>query len=158
MRIFPKLIFLGAFLAFLFVSVTFSISAELIEPTRSLQSSEKTSGKISVFSEPPGLEVFLNHSKIGKTPIVSVEVKPGIHNLKVEDSETEIYVMPDKSLQLSLYKGTFIEVKEQEKETIQKKAETVSEKNPIEPTEEQTGYQPKYAPGYWPLNPSGPIK
>ena len=158
MRIFSKLSFLGLFLVFLFVAVTSVISGELIKPTRTLQSSEKIPGSLSVFSEPPGLDVFLNRSNIGKTPILSMEVEPGTHTLKVEASETEIYVLPGKPLRLSLFKGTFVEVKEPEKEAIQKPEETVSEKKPVESPEEKTGYQPKYDPAYWPLNPSGPIK
>ena len=157
MRIIPKLFLLGLFLVFGFVAVTSVISGELIKPTRTLQSSEKIPGKISVFSEPPGLDVFLNHSKIGKTPIRSMEVTPGTYSLKVEDAETEIFVMPGKSLRLSLFKGTFIEVKE--KETPQKPEEDAPEKRKTdEPTQEKTGYKPKNDPFYWPLNPSGPIK
>ena len=87
-----------------------------------------------------------------------MEVTPGTHHLKVEDAKTEIYVIPGKSLRLSLFKGTFIEVKEKEKETIQKPEEATAEKKPAEPTEEKTGYQPKYDPAYWPLKPGGPIK
>jgi hypothetical protein len=59
---------------------------------------------------------------------------------------------------LSLFKGTFIEVKEQKKEAIQKPKTDTAEKKPAEPTQEKTGYQPKYDPAYWPLKPSGPIK
>jgi len=59
---------------------------------------------------------------------------------------------------LSLFKEKFIEIKEQQKETIQKPEETTSEKKPVEPTEEKTGYHPKYDPAYWPLKPGGPIK
>jgi hypothetical protein len=158
MRIFPKLLFLGFSLVLLFVAVTQAVGGELIKPTRTLQSSEKTPGELSVFSEPPGLDVFLDHSNIGKTPILSMEVTPGVHTLKVEGSETEIYVIPGKSLRLSLFKGTFIEVKEQDKETIKKPTKEVIEKKPAEPTEEKTGYQPKYDPAYWPLKPGGPIK
>lgn len=87
-----------------------------------------------------------------------MEVTPGTHNLKVEDSEAEIYVKPGQTLRLSLFKDTFIEVKEQDKEVIQKPEETVSEKKPAEPTQGKTGYQPKYDPAYWPLKPGGPIK
>ncbi|HUV78721.1 MAG TPA: PEGA domain-containing protein [Desulfobacterales bacterium] len=158
MKIFPKLFLLGLFLVFLFVAVTQAVGGELIKPTRILQSSEKTPGNISVFSEPPGLDVFLNHSKIGKTPILSMEVTPGPHTLKVEDAETEIYVIPGKPHRLSLFKGTFIEVKEKEKEAIQKPKTDTAEKKPAEPTQEKTGYQPKYDPAYWPLKPGGPIK
>jgi hypothetical protein len=158
MRIFPKPLFFVFFLVFLFVVATHAVSGELIKPTRTLQSSEKVPGKISVFSEPPGLDVFLNQSNIGKTPIQSMEVTPGAHTLKVEGSETEIYIIPGKSLRLSLFKGTFIEVKVKEKENIQKPEEDTAEKKPAEPTEEKTGYQPKYEPSYWPLKPGGPIK
>ena len=74
MRIFSKLLFLGIFLSLLFVVVTVAESGELIKPTRTLQSSEKIPGRLSVFSEPPGLDVFLDQSNIGKTPILSMEV------------------------------------------------------------------------------------
>jgi hypothetical protein len=159
MRIFPKLLFLGFSLVLLFVAVTQAVGGELIKPTRTLQSSEKTPGELSVFSEPPGLDVFLDQSYIGKTPIMSFEVGAGIHNLKVEDSETEIYLKPGQSLQLSLFKGAFIEIKEKETENTKKPEEIATEKRKTdEPTEDQTGYEPKYTPGYWPLKPSGPIK
>ena len=158
MRFFPKLLFLGLFLGLLFVVVTLAVSGDLIKPTRTLQSSEITPGTLSVFSEPPGLDVYLNHSNIGKTPVRSIEVTPGTHHLKVKDSETEIYIMSGKPLRLSLFKGTFIEIKEKDKETIQKPDDNVSEKKPAEPIEEKTGYQPKYDPAYWPLKPGGPIK
>ena len=159
MRIIPKLFFCALFLIFIFVETTPTFCGELIEPSRTLQSSEKTPGKLSVFSEPPGLDVFLNNSKIGKTPIISMEVTPGTHGLKVENSETEIYIMPGKPLRLSLFKGNFIEIKEQKKETIQKPKTETEVKKQAESTKEKTGYQPKYDdPAYWPLNPKGPIK
>ena len=158
MRIFTKLLLLGLFLVLGFVAVSNVISGELIKPTRTLQSSEKTLGNISVFSEPPGLDVFLDQSNIGKTPVLSMEVTPGTHSLKVKDTETEIYVIPGKPLRLSLFKGNFIEIKEQKKETIQKPKTDTAEKKPDEPTQDKTGYQPQYDPAYWPLKPSGPIK
>ena len=157
MRFYSKLLFVLS-LVFLFVTVTLAVGGELIKPTRTLQSSEKIPGNLSVFSEPPGLDVFLDQSNIGKTPIFSMEVTSGTHSLKVKDTETEIYVMPGKDLRLSMFKDTFIEVKEQEKKALQKPEETVSEKKSAEPAEEKTGYQPKYDPAYWPLRPSGPIK
>ena len=87
-----------------------------------------------------------------------MEVEPGTHTLKIEGSETEISFLPGKPLRLSLFKGKFIEVKEQDKEAIQKPVKEVVEKKPVKPTEENTGYQPKYDPAYWPLKPGGPIK
>jgi hypothetical protein len=158
MRIFPKLFFWSLLLVFLFGALALAVGGELIKPTRTLESSEEKHGKLSVFSEPPELDVFLNQSKIGKTPIISMEVTPGIHTLKIGSSEREIYIIPDKSLQLSLFKGNFIEIKEQEKEKIQKQEEDTTKKNLDEPVQEKKGYQPKYDPAYWPLKPSGPIK
>ena len=67
--------------------------------------------------------------------------------------------MPGKSLQLSLYKGDFIEIQEKERETPQKSEKTATEKrDTAEPTEKKIGYEPTYEPYYWPMNPSGPIK
>jgi len=63
-----------------------------------------------------------------------------------------------RDLPLSLFKSTFIEVKESKKETIQKPKTDTTGKKPAEPTQEKTGYQPKYDPAYWPLKPGGPIK
>ena len=158
MKIFYRHIFLCICLIFLSSMVTLAESGELIQPTRTLQSPEKMTGKISVFSEPPGLDVFLNHSKIGKTPVIAMEVKAGTYSLEVQKAKTQIYVMPGKSIRLSLFKNTFINVKEPKKEKIQKPAESTSGKNPVESKEEKTGYQPQYDPNYWPLKPNGPIK
>jgi hypothetical protein len=156
MRIFLKLFIISLFLMFVVAAV--AVGGELIQPTRTLQSSERSSGNLTVFSEPPGLEVFLDQSNIGKTPIHAVEVTPGPHSLRVKDTENEIHVIPGKPLRLSWFKGTFIKIKEPEKEVIQKPEETVSKKTPVEPTKEQKGYEPKYDPAYWPLKPGGPIK
>jgi len=160
MRIFWKIIFsFCVFITFLLVMATFSISKDLIEPTRTLQSFEKTSGEISVFSEPPKLDVYLDNSKIGKTPIASIKIEAGIHLLKVKDSETKIYVVSGKSLRLSFYKGSFIEIQEKEKEKPKKPDETSTEKKkPDAPAEEKKEPEPKYDPLYWPLNPKGPIQ
>jgi len=43
-------------------------------------------------------------------------VKAGFHKLRVEHSETDIYLEPGGSIQLSLYKGSFIDVAKREKE------------------------------------------
>lgn len=158
MRILPKLISLCIFLVFLLVAIT-SKSGEIIEPTRTLQSSGVANGKISVYSEPPGLDVFLDNSKIGETPIVSLDIEPGPHNLNVKDSKKEIFIMPGKSLRISLYKGNFIGIPEKEREIPQKLGKNITEKRKTtEPTSKKTGYKPVYEPFYWPMNPSGPMK
>ena len=94
-------------LAFLMV-YSAAWSSELIKPTRTLDSSGEKQGKLSVFSEPPGLEVALEGKIIGKTPLFLDEVKPGSHRLQVKNSETDITIEPGKTLQISLYKDKFI--------------------------------------------------
>ena len=97
-------------------------------------------------------------SFIGKTPVIAMEVKAVTYSLEVHNAKTQIYVIPGKSLRLSLFKNTFINVKEPKKEKIQNPAESTSGKNPVESKEEKTGYQPQFDPNYWPLKPNGPIK
>ena len=138
------------------------VFAELIEPTRTLDSSEKTSGKISVFSEPSDLDVYLDDSKIGKTPVISKEVTSGVHILRVKDTEKEINILSGKSLQISFFKDSLIEIPEKKVEAptkpkLEEKMAT-EEKKPDEPTKEKTKNDPKYDPLYWPLNPTGPIR
>ena len=146
------------FLGLLFFTAPFCLGGELIAPTRTLQGTEINSGRISVLSEPPGLDVFLNNSKIGQTPILSIEINAGVHKLRVKDSETEILVIPGKSLQLSVYKGSFIEIqREKEKREKQQRSKadnTTKERKTMEATEESKEYDPLY----WPLNPRGPIQ
>ena len=159
MRILSKPILRPALLLVsLFFAVPFCLGGELIEPTRTPLSAERNSGRISVLSEPPGLDVFLDNSKIGQTPISSVEVNAGIHKLRVKDSEAEIFIKPDTSLELTLYKGSFIEIpkKEEEGEALKKSGEGKSTKGvkTSEPKEESKEYEPLY----WPLNPRGPIR
>ena len=94
---------------------------ELIPPTRTLQEPEKTWGGLTVFSEPPQLDVYLDEKKVGQTPVSLKHVQAGFHKLRVEHSETDIYLEPGGTVQLSLYKGSFInlpkEKEEGEKET-----------------------------------------
>ena len=109
-----------------------------------LEGQQKPMGRLSVFSEPPALDVLLDGVEIGKTPVISKEVTSGVHILRVKDTEKEITILSGKSLQLSLFKDSLIEIPE-------KKAE---EKE----TEDTNEEKKQYDPFYWPLNPSGPIK
>ncbi len=115
---FFKTIGLSALLFFL-LGVPSSPSAEdLIAPTRTLEGNEELLGRLTVVSEPPNLEVYLDGTQIGETPIWLKEVKPGPHELRVQDSEKDVYLEPGKTPTLSLFKGSFIEVsKEKEEET-----------------------------------------
>lgn len=130
-------------------------AAELIAPTRTLNNSNEKTGKLSVFSEPPQLEVILDGNQIGKTPVVLDAVKSGIHVLRIKESETQINIKPDKH-KLSWYKGAFIEIPPQSEEALlpprTKEAETAAQKKAP-----STENKEEYLPLYWPLNPRGPI-
>jgi hypothetical protein len=116
-------------------------SSELIKPTRALDSTGEKLGKLSVFSEPPGLEVRLEGTIIGKTPILLDEVEPGSHRLRVKDSETDISIEPGKTLQISLYKEKFILIPATDKKSskLPQTVETnlTKSKPPPPPTEKQ---------------------
>jgi hypothetical protein len=116
-------------------------SSELIKPTRTLDSTGEKLGKLSVFSEPPGLEVALEGEIIGNTPAFFDDVKPGIHRLRVKNSETDITIEPGKTLQISLYEGKFVLIPATDKKQPEQSqaAETTPTKSkpPPPPAEEQ---------------------
>ena len=62
---------LNLMILFVFVYVSLMIQSlfvfdELIEPSRTLDNQQKPMGQLSVFSETPDLDVYLDDSKIGK--------------------------------------------------------------------------------------------
>jgi len=86
MKIIFKLIFFVAVVCvsqFVFLS---SASAELIEPTRNFGEKTEMTSRLTILSEPPGLKISLDGKGLGKTPAFMLEVKPGIHDLRVKDS------------------------------------------------------------------------
>lgn len=109
------MIFVVFVYAFLMVQ-PLSVFSELIEPTRTLKGQQKPMGRLSVFSNPPELEVLLDGVNIGKTPVISKEVTPGAYILRVKETEKEITILPGKSLQLSLFKDVLIEIPEKKVE------------------------------------------
>jgi len=115
-------------------------------------------GRLSVFSEPPELDVFLDGVEIGKTPVISKEVTPGTHILRVKDTEKEITILSGKSLQLSLYKDSLIEIPEKKIEVPTppepKEQLKILEKKP----EDSKKDKKQHDPFYFPTNPSGPIR
>ena len=153
-----NLILLFGFVSVFLMIQSLSVFAELIEPSRTLEGQQKPMGRLSVFSEPPELDVLLDSVEIGKTPVISKEVTSGVHILRVKDTEKEITILSGKSLQLSLFKDSLIEIPEKKAEApIQPKLEekTTTEEKETEDTNEE---KKQYDPFYWPLNPSGPIK
>ncbi|MGD9228717.1 MAG: PEGA domain-containing protein [Desulfobacterales bacterium] len=142
---------------FLLLLITdMSLASDLIEPTRTLNSTGISVGALTVSSEPPGLDVRMDGTVIGETPVELQAVAPGIHVIQVKDSEIEIYVDPGKSIKLSWFKGAFIkipaEVKESHKQQIGEKKEAPRKEKP-----EQSAKKMDLQPLYWPLNPRGPI-
>jgi hypothetical protein len=158
MKIKLSLMFFFAFVTVFLMIQSLSVFAELIEPSRMLEGRQKPMGRLSVFSEPPELDVLLDSVKIGKTPVISKEVTSGVHILRVKDTEKEITILSGKSLQLSLFKDSLIEIPEKKAEAprqpkLEEKMATEEKK-----TEDSNKDKKQYEPFYWPLNPSGPIK
>ena len=159
MKTMVKAISLSAlFLVLIFSATPFCPGRELIEPTRTLQSTELSAGRISVFSETPGLDVFLDNAKVGQTPLLSMEVNAGTHKLRVEDSEAEILVEAGETLQLSLFKGFFIEIPKKEEKEGRHPTPDAEQLTKERKTVPQGQERKEYDPRYWPLNPRGPIR
>ena len=158
MKIKLNLMFFFVFVFVFLMIQSLSVFAELIEPSRMLMDQQKPVGRLSVFSEPPELDVLLDSVEIGKTPVISKEVTSGVHILRVKDTEKEITILSGKSLQLSLFKDSLIEIPEEKAEApiqpkLEKKMATEEKK-----TEDSNKDKKQYEPFYWPLNPRGPIK
>jgi hypothetical protein len=157
MKVLSKIL---VFFAFVYVSLlgySLAWSSGLIEPTRTLERTAEKSGKLSVFSEPPGLDVSLDGARIGKTPIISKVVESGYHVLRVKREETEIYVGPGKDLRLSLHKGSIIEIPAETKEIRQQKKPDDVKTSKKSKFEQSSKKKEELHPLYWPFNPSGPI-
>ena len=88
-----NLILLFGFVSVFLMIQSLSVFAELIEPSRTLKGQQKPMGRLSVFSEPPELNVLLDGINIGETPIISKEVASGVHILRVKDTEKEITIL-----------------------------------------------------------------
>ena len=135
------------------------LHAQLIEPTRSIEGTSDGAGILNALSEPPGLDVQLDGRLVGKTPIFSLRRRPGLHLLRIKDSETEIRLVAGKILTITWFKDSFIEIPT---ETVKPFSEITKE--PLIPptkskTDEGSGVRQNITkdPYYWPLNPRGPI-
>ena len=133
-----------------------SLASDLIEPSQTLKSVDNRVGKLTISSNHPMLDVKMDGTAIGETPVVLQEVEPGIHVIQVQDSETEIYVGPGKSIKLSWFKGRFIEIPAEVKE-VPEKPVSAKKEAPRKETSEPSAKKIKLEPLYWPLNPKGQI-
>jgi len=117
-KISAKVLFLAGFLAVSVFNFT-ALQAELIEPTRSLKAAGEEPGRLTVFSEPPGLSVKLDGTLIGQTPMRIEKAGPGVHQLQVGESTTEIIIEPAQTIHISLFKNKFIQFQPEKKEAAQ---------------------------------------
>ena len=116
MRLYTQLMLLATVVSLNLIVISPAVSAELIEPSRTLEGeSQPTSGRLTVLSEPPGLKITLDGDSLGETPAFLVEIPEGVHSLRVKDSQTDIYVEAGKTLKISLHKGEFILIPVKEK-------------------------------------------
>jgi hypothetical protein len=123
---FQKIAFI-AFFAFLMCVTPGShcLASELIAPTQTLQRKAQEQGRLTVFSEPPRLQVLLDGKNAGNTPLWLRDVKAGWHTVRIKKKETRIYLGPRKALAVGLFKGSFITFPEKKKE--QKKPREVEQ-------------------------------
>ena len=142
---------------FLWVPATYTFGSGLIEPTRTLEGEKAKPGQLSIFSEPPGLRVLLDGKDVGKTPVHLEIVGIGSHDLRVEGKETTISIAAGDIRRLSFFKGAFIEIPFKEKVT--REQPKVVKGTPLQEagSEQKAETREKLEPGYFPLNPRGPI-
>jgi hypothetical protein len=93
-------------------------AGELLPPSRTLEQPGERPGTLSVFSEPPELDVYVDGKHIGKTPLWGREVKSGDHVLKIRDSEKDIRMDSGKVLKIGLFRGEFVTFPEASKEAV----------------------------------------
>src|SRR3970040_835754 len=99
----------------LVLGLTFTFAAEeLIPPTRTLEGRVELPGSLTVVSETPDLEVFLDWSSIGQKTVWFKEVKSGPHTVRIGQEKTEVHVQPGKKMALSFFKDSFIDITEEE--------------------------------------------
>jgi hypothetical protein len=144
----------------LFIACIPAVQAELIEPTRTQYGSVDQPGVLNVYSEPPGLELFIDEKFIGKTPVKSVRLSAGEHQLRIGDTERKVNIASGKNAVYSWFKGALIEVFEPSETTgASNPPDTTSTKKTSPKATDSTARKNSSAndPFYWPLNPRGPI-
>ena len=158
MKTLIKVFLLLAFVHGFVILLSNHTTAELIEPTRTLGTDSDKVGYLSVFSEPPEQEVWLDKEMIGLTPIVQHRVDAGVYVLKISDKETEIKFKPDQSIRLGIFRGELIVIPEKKpvspvraKSAAEDRLDPVKKEDPGKPLRLRDDYF------YWPQNPTGPI-
>ena len=156
-QIMRNALFLATIVCFLWMPAAQCFGGELIEPTRTLKGENVKPGKLFVFSEPPGLAINLDGKAVGKTPVSLETIPQGTHVLRVKNEETTIIMAPGEVRRLSFFKGKFIEIPSEETGALEP-PQTVEQQPVQKPGSEQKSQNSeKLEPGYFPLNPRGPI-
>ena len=154
----PALVCAIVFLGGLHVAAP--LYSEPIEPTRTLQGGANQPGLLSVYSEPPTIDLWVDGKKMGKTPVTSIQLPPGEHILRLGDSEQKISITSGRSSTYSWFKGALIEVADPSDKSSEptKPDSTPGKKVQPKVTESASKKAPTpNDPFYWPLNPRGPI-
>ena len=127
----------GLFLCVLVLTLSVCFAGDPIEPTRTLQEAGKTWGGLTIFSEPPQLDVYLDGEKVGQTPLWLRKVETGLHTIKIGPAETRVRIEKDKKLKVGFLKGSFVTSSEPAKETP--KVSQPLDQQAVAPPQEQTG-------------------
>ena len=139
------------------IIVSLNASAELIEPTRTLDGTP-TFSRISVFSGAAEIAVSLNGEMIGFTPVRSHQVKPGSYLLSIGGSRKEINLLEGQIRRFSYYEDHLIElVSKPEISPAPSQAKSAPDTNQRAVKKSRTKEVEFDQPLYWPLNPKGQI-
>jgi hypothetical protein len=156
-QIMRNALFIAMMACLLCMPATYGARADLIEPTRTLKDENVIPGKLFVFSEPPGLVVTLDGKALGKSPVYLDSVAQGPHEVQVAGKDTTIVIAPGEVRRLSFFKGKFIDITSEEAGASEQ-PQTAEQKPAQKPESEQKAQKSeKLEPGYFPLNPRGPI-
>ena len=108
-------LFLCLFLLLSFSGANPLLAGDLIPPSRMQGTTAEPHCTLVVFSEPPKLEVYLDGAHLGQTPLWGAKATPGLHKIRVDNTESDIILTPGKRLKIGLLRGEFITLPEQEK-------------------------------------------
>ena len=141
----------------LWLPATYCLGSGLIEPTRTLEGEKPKPAKLSIFSEPPGLKVLLDGKAVGITPVHLEVVGQGSHDLQVEGRETAIIIAPGEVRRLSFFKGEFIDFPVEEDKPREEPKAAPEKSTQQAGAEQAADKNEELEPGFFPLNPRGPI-
>jgi hypothetical protein len=127
---------------------------ELIEPTRELGGIEKEWGGLTLFSEPPQMDVYIDGKKLGRTPLWLHKVAATNHVLQIGGVETRIQIKKGKTSRIGLFKGSLVKLPERNQRSVPAKTakqqgtqRTASQQQPKHPKKEDLTLWERYING-----------